>query len=81
MKKKAYYNDSDPKCCAWIKELIADGVDAGWLQSDGTVFPLAQNVKGRVGLLKGFGNAIVPTLAAEFISAYMECLTEPGKPA
>jgi DNA (cytosine-5)-methyltransferase 1 len=27
----------------------------------------------RVGALKGFGNAIVPDVAAEFIKAYMEC--------
>ena len=50
-----------------------DGVDAGWLKSDGSIFPLAKNIKGRVGLLKGFGNAINPWLAAEFIKAYVSC--------
>ena len=45
------------------------GVDDGWLQSDGTVWPLATKVKGRTGLLKGFGNAIVPQVGAEFIKA------------
>lgn len=57
---------------------VADGlptdVDAGWRQSDGSIFPLAKEVKGRVGLLKGFGNAIVPQLAAEFIRAAMEAI-------
>lgn len=47
-------------------------VDAGWRQVDGTIWPLAQNVKGRAALLKGAGNAIVMHLAAQFIRAYME---------
>ncbi|MBF0185366.1 MAG: DNA cytosine methyltransferase [Magnetococcales bacterium] len=33
------------------------------------IFPLAHGVPGRVGLLRGYGNAIVPQLAAEFIKA------------
>ncbi len=35
-------------------------------------FPLAHGVPGRVGLLRGYGNAIVPQVAAEFIKAYLE---------
>jgi len=35
-------------------------------------FPLADGVSGRVGLLRGYGNAIVPEVAAEVILAYME---------
>lgn len=35
-------------------------------------FPLAHGVSGRVGLLRGYGNAIVPQVAAEFIRAYLE---------
>jgi DNA (cytosine-5)-methyltransferase 1 len=35
-------------------------------------FPLAHGIPGRVGLLRGYGNAIVPELAAEFIRAYEE---------
>ena len=34
-----------------------------------TLFPLADGIPGRVGLLKGAGNAIVPQVAAEFIRA------------
>ena len=37
-----------------------------------TLFPLCESVPGRVGLLKGAGNAIVPAVAAEFIKAYLE---------
>ena len=35
-------------------------------------FPLAYGVSGRVGLLRGYGNAIVPEVAAEFVSAFRE---------
>lgn len=33
---------------------------------------LAYGIPGRVGRISGYGNAIMPQLAAEFISAYME---------
>jgi len=35
-------------------------------------FPLAHGVPGRVGLLRGYGNAINPQVAAEFIRAFLE---------
>jgi DNA (cytosine-5)-methyltransferase 1 len=38
-----------------------------------------ENWYSRVGALKGFGNAIVPQVAAEFIKAYMECRPENGQ--
>lgn len=53
---------------------VSAGVDGGWLQSDGTIFPLAKGVQGRTGLLRGAGNAIVPQLAAEFIRACEDIL-------
>jgi DNA (cytosine-5)-methyltransferase 1 len=39
-------------------------------------FPLAHGVPGRVGLLRGYGNAIVPQVAAEFIQASIEAIEE-----
>jgi len=41
---------------------------------ESSLFPLAHGVPGRVGLLRGAGNAIVPACAAEFIRAVMEVL-------
>jgi DNA (cytosine-5)-methyltransferase 1 len=37
-------------------------------------FPLAHGVSGRVGRLRGYGNAIVPQVAARFVKACMECI-------
>ena len=37
-----------------------------------SIFPLADGLSGRVGLLRGAGNAIVPQAAAEFIAAFMD---------
>jgi DNA (cytosine-5)-methyltransferase 1 len=36
-------------------------------------FPLAHGIPGRMGLLRGYGNAIVPQVAAAFVTAWMEC--------
>ena len=35
-------------------------------------FPLTKNAKSRIGRLRGYGNAIVPQVAAEVIKVYME---------
>jgi DNA (cytosine-5)-methyltransferase 1 len=56
--------------------------DPDWLLSrDGRrrpvepgTFPLAHGIPGRMGLLRGYGNAIVPPLAAEFVTAFLESL-------
>lgn len=41
--------------------------------------PLAHGIPGRVGLLRGYGNAIVPPLAAEFIAASLEAISDVSK--
>lgn len=43
-----------------------------WRPVESGTFPLADGIPGRVGLLRGYGNAIVPQVAAEFIKAFME---------
>ena len=58
--------------------------DADWLfcrdgrcrpVEPGTI-PLADGIPGRMGVLRGYGNAIVPTLAAEFVMAFLKGLPE-----
>jgi len=48
-----------------------DGSGVVCISEDGG-FPLTTQKEGRSMLLKGYGNAIVPELAAEFITAFME---------
>ncbi|MBW6496103.1 MAG: DNA cytosine methyltransferase [Burkholderiaceae bacterium] len=50
--------------------------DGKWRPVEPGTFPLAAGIPGRMGLLRGYGNAIVPPLAAEFVTAFLECLPE-----
>ena len=50
--------------------------DDRWRPVEPGTFPLADGVSGRMGLLRGYGNAIVPPLAAEFVIAFLESLPE-----
>jgi DNA (cytosine-5)-methyltransferase 1 len=46
--------------------------DGKWRPVEPGTFPLAHGVSNRVGKLRGYGNAIVPQQAAEFVSAFMD---------
>ena len=48
--------------------------DGRWRPVESGTFPLADGIPGRMGLLRGYGNAIVPPLAAEFVMAFLESL-------
>ena len=56
----------------WAAELV-DCRDGKRRPIEPGTFPLAHGVSNRVGKLRGYGNAIVPQVAAEVIRAYMEC--------
>ena len=65
---------SEAQRVAWARGMALRG-DAGkfrWCSVEPGTFPLAHGVPGRVGLLRGYGNAIVPQVAAAFIGAYLD---------
>ena len=47
--------------------------DGKWRPVEPSTFPLAHGAPARVGRLRAYGNAIVPQVAAEVISAFMGC--------
>ena len=55
----------------WATSDFIPGHDGKWRPVEPGTFPLAHGVPGRVGLLRGYGNAIVPQVAAAFIEASM----------
>ena len=66
--------DGAGKLFAWEASLV-ECRDGKRRPTQPGIFPLAHGVPGRVGLLRGYGNAIVPQVAAAFIQAYLECRT------
>jgi len=46
--------------------------DGKWRPVEPGTFPLAHGIPGRVGRLRGYGNAIVPQVAQAFIEAYLD---------
>ena len=50
--------------------------DGRWWPVEPGTFPLADGAPARVGRLRGYGNAIVPQVAAEFIKAFMVAKAE-----
>ena len=60
--------DGTDQRSSWVASLV-NCRDGKWRPIEPGTFPLAHGVPGRVGLLRGYGNAIVPQLAAEFIQA------------
>lgn len=59
---------------AWSDFGLVACADGKSRRVESGTFPLAHGVPGRVGLLRGYGNAIVPQVAAEFVSASVEAI-------
>jgi len=60
----------------WSNSIQLPCADGKARRVEPTIFPLANGIPGRVGMLRGSGNAIVPQTAAEFIKAYLEVVVE-----
>jgi DNA (cytosine-5)-methyltransferase 1 len=56
----------------WSDFRIIQCIDGRARRTQSGIHPLAHGVSGRVGLLRGYGNSIVPQVAAEFIKAFQD---------
>jgi DNA (cytosine-5)-methyltransferase 1 len=50
--------------------------DGKWRPVESGSFPLAHGIAGRVGRLRGYGNAICAPLAASFIQSVRDCINQ-----
>lgn len=62
----------------WSRCDIIECLDGKARRIESGTFPLAHGIPGRVGLLRGYGNAIVPQVAAQFVTAAMEAIANAG---
>lgn len=62
---------SDPHNGFWSSADWLGCRDGKFRSVEPGTFPLANGIPARVGRLRGYGNAIVPQVAAEFIKAFM----------
>lgn len=73
-------DEQRPRECAdalhLLSSILARHAQATWGEAFDAharaTFPLAYGVPARMGRLRGYGNAIVPQVAAEFIKAYID---------
>lgn len=58
---------------AWERYDRLQRKDGNWSRVEPGFKPLANGIPARMGRLRGYGNAIVPQVAAEFVKAFMSC--------
>lgn len=70
------YNTTNPHHGFWSGADWLGCRDGKFRPVESGTFPLANGIPARVGRLRGYGNAIVPQVAAEFIKAFMGAVNE-----
>jgi DNA (cytosine-5)-methyltransferase 1 len=73
------HRDSANQLSAWASSVAIACTDGKTRRIESGSFPLAHGIPGRVGLLRGYGNAIVPQVASEFIGAWLDTSNAPGE--
>ena len=69
----------DSNGSAWVPSIYVSCQDGKSRLIEPGLVPLAHGIPERVGRLRGYGNAIVPQVAAQFIRSYIEsCVTIRG---
>lgn len=66
-------SDANPHNSFWSDADWLGCRDGKFRPVESGTFPLANGIPARVGRLRGYGNAIVPQVAAEFVKAFMSC--------
>ena len=64
----------------WGGAVLIPCADGKARRIEPSIEPLVDGLPGRVGLLRGYGNAIVPQVAAEFIGAFCEVMAWQRQP-
>ncbi len=72
LERRSTMQERPGKLTAWSPSMAILGTDGDWRRIESGIFPLAHGVPCRMELIRGYGNAIVPQVAAEFISAFIE---------
>jgi DNA (cytosine-5)-methyltransferase 1 len=62
----------DGRSSFWSRSILIPCSDGKARRIEPSIEPLVDGLPGRVGLLRGYGNAIVPQVAAVFIEAYFK---------